>query len=61
MTDFLATTPPYVVFVLVVAVLSLLLIAGLLVWAFLWPIDESQCECCAEETYVPGVSHEDHD
>lgn len=43
---------PYILALVVLVSLFLVLIAGLLVWAFWWPVgDECQPECCADDCH----------
>jgi hypothetical protein len=51
---------PVVQIAFVVGTLVVVFIAGLLVWAYLWPLNpDYQCECCGDEPRVPTVYGDD--
>ena len=52
---------PLVQIAFVVGTLVVLFLAGLLVWAYLWPLGEIDCqrECCGDEPRVPPFYGDD--
>jgi hypothetical protein len=53
---------PVVQIAFVVGTLVVVFLAGLLVWAYLWPLgDECQRECCAEVDAPPSFKEFPHE